>query len=103
MIEITCACEMCNAKGNIDNFYIRCDECTEKNENNDLKESIKDSLKTCLDNDFEWTVQEYHVGFKNDEEKESFFKGSKYGYMAALFWIADYYGLVEYFNSLEKL
>ncbi len=103
MIEITCICETCKERKNIDDFDIRCDECINKHENDDLKESIKDSLKTCLDNDFEWKAQEYHVGFKNDEEKELFFKGSKYGYMAALFWISDYYGLVEYFEKLKDL
>jgi len=107
MIEInySCSCVTCDKKlqfdsSEFDTANIICNECRDKFDSFDIQQAILDASEK----DYLWIDREGYVGFKSEEEKTYFMRGVKKGYMDALFWIADYFDEVNYFEAvIEKM
>jgi hypothetical protein len=60
---------------------------------------IEETLLHVASKNYHWEDGEFYKVFKNQEEKEIFLKGIKYGYASALFWIADGFSMVKFFED----
>jgi len=63
-------------------------------------EEVKEALVYAIRPD-DWDINCPHdISYQNEPEKrEILFNGVKQGYSAALFWMTDYFGLVEFFEE----
>lgn len=67
----------------------------EEENTENIKQAIKDTY-----NDKHWEDWKSFTGFKSEEEKTVFFYGVKYGIEHALFWIAEYFGEVNFWEGI---
>jgi len=66
----------------------------------DAEEYLKEALIKSI-HSYEWDIDcESNKTYENEPEKrKAFFLGVNSGYYSALFWMADYMGLVNYFEK----
>ena len=53
-----------------------------------------------IDHKYEWEDKDFYVGFKSEEDKETYLLGVKKGFYSAVFWMADYLDIVSEFEKL---
>ena len=76
---------------------VMCDDCLENHET----VKIRDALLYCVDHDYIWKDRDCYSGC-TEEEKTIYMKGVQKGFRDALFWMADHFNEVEYWEILEE-
>jgi hypothetical protein len=67
--------------------------------NDFTKEELEKSINWVSDKCYHWTDKDIYDGFQTEKEKEIFMRGVKKGFGDALFWIADYFDCIGYFED----
>ena len=62
-------------------------------------DELEESINWVSDKNYCWTDQSIYEGFSTEKEKLIFMRGVKHGFGIALFWIADYFDCIEYFED----
>lgn len=97
-IDVACKCSNCNKKFGTEDLYFLCDACWELRY---TMEYFQEALEYASDKKYIWdSCDEDNLSYKDSHElREVFFRGVKKGYCDALFWMADYFGEVEFFEK----
>lgn len=98
-IEFYINCDNCS-KTSVDEmeFSIRCIKCEDKLEN----ERLKNAIEEVYSKDYLWEDRENYHGFRDENEKTIYLRGIRYGIECALFWMADYYNEVRFWEELSE-
>lgn len=96
-VELKAKCFSCEDDINVDNCYLYCSECQNKIDPIDPENLINELAKY----DYEWKDEDFYVGFNNEEQKKAYLRGIEKGYKDCLFWVADYFDKVDFFENLE--
>ena len=100
---LACSCDSCAktivTNEDYDGVNIYCDDCYVI-----TKEDVKDALIEAANNAQDYTPQLDHPepfeGFANQKELDIFCHGLYSGFHSALFWTADAFALVKYFEDV---
>jgi len=97
-VNFTFDCDSCNKIYDNEIFTnVMCDGCLEKHSTVEIREALKKVIK----NHYLWNDRDVYSGC-SEEEKTIYMKGVKKGYLDALFWMADYFDEIEYWEKLEE-
>lgn len=97
-IDVTIACDVCTKYFDDVCVNTLCKQC----EDNYFVIPIKDVLQTLIAKKYIWENKEGYGGFDNEAEKELYMMGVKKGYFDALFWLSDYFDIVELFEKMSE-
>lgn len=93
-------CENCHTKNDTESLFCDyvCEDCRLKEQN----ELVKLAIEELIHKKYIWEEKESYIGFKSEDERELYCSGVKRGYIVALFWLADYFNIVEDFEKIVE-
>lgn len=98
-IDVKFQCGDCNKTIPGSDVIVRCDSCDELCFHREaLQECLENATKT---KSWLWEDKSGYVGFDSDKELECFLLGIRKGYSDALFDVCDYFGMMQFFDTLE--
>ena len=90
---ITITCDGCKKE---EEWVVQtCDDCLEKEQTDNILSAVQEVFENPI-----WKDEGHFTDFKSEEYKEASLRGVKLGIEHALFWICDYFGLIEEFEKL---
>ena len=93
---MNCTCQQCFEEIDLDDSNIFCKECNGKLFPAD---DLELAIEEVSDKKYHWESRDGYIGFNSEEDLTLFLDGVKQGYSDALFWMCDYFGMVEFFED----
>lgn len=97
-ILLSATCDECNKKGELEEMKLRCGNCQGETY---TPEHIQNCLKKVSEKTYLWQDRDSYIGFKSEEEKTIYLRGVERGVAMALFFVADWFDEIEFFQKLS--
>jgi hypothetical protein len=95
-VNLSAKCLDCSIKMKEDNFFVYCSSCVDHKYR---LEDIKEAIENVLENDFTFDDKENYSRFECEKDRDLFLSGMKNGFIDALFWLTNYFGISDEFDD----